>query len=452
MNNSRLKHSTLGFLKIFFERNNKFNDTFSNLGNVFKNSKWSDLKTQNIKNSLITQYFYLWFLIVLLCSFLFFYKLQFILESFIFLKRTFTLFFQSITFFIGSYILLFNFFKNKFIYNNEKKLVKQVFNNDISLTNTSYPTFNNNVNYSHWNNYNLKILNLYKTLHKINIFKNNEYLNNFYLKDNNSNSTVFNLFHKLSKNTSKLYITDLDFSFILNNKIKNFNKISNFSFTPSDINLNFLNKPDLNLFSFNFTNSVNLIKQERWFIKNSFLTNDISNLNQKYNESKKYINFFFNDAGITSKNIWISNFYNSENIELGNNNFNLNFLKNLNFYDTSTEFFFKRNLNFLSNRNLFFIKNFNMSNSDKKNNLETYSTYHFIYNKYLRSLTLNQNNLLLTYKDISSNLVTNNSLDTDLDYKLSQNFIINQNSLSILTTLVNTELTNKYKFSQNRNF
>ena len=39
MNNSRLKHSTLGFLKIFFERNNKFNDTFSNLGNVFKNSK-----------------------------------------------------------------------------------------------------------------------------------------------------------------------------------------------------------------------------------------------------------------------------------------------------------------------------------------------------------------------------------------------------------------------------
>jgi len=93
-----------------------------------------------------------------------------------------------------------------------------------------------------------------------------------------------------------------------------------------------------------------------------------------------------------------------------------------------------------------------MSNSDKKNNLENYYKYHFIYNKYLRSLTLNQNNLLLTYKDISSNLVTNNSLDTDLDYKLSQNFIINQNSLSILTTLVNTELTNKYKFSQNRNF
>ena len=148
MNNSRLKHSTLGFLKIFFEKNNKFNDTFSNLGNVFKNSKWSDFKTQNIKNNLVTQYFYLWFLIILLISFLFFYKLQFILESFIFFKRTFTLFFQSITFFIGSYILIFNFIKNKFIYNNETKLIKQVFNNNISLNKTSYPVFNNNVNYT----------------------------------------------------------------------------------------------------------------------------------------------------------------------------------------------------------------------------------------------------------------------------------------------------------------
>ena len=452
MNNSRLKHSTLSFLKIFFERNNKFNDTFSNLGNVFKNSKWSDFKTQNIKNNLVTQYFYLWFLIILLISFLFFYKLQFILESFIFLKRTFTLFFQSITFFIGSYILIFNFIKNKFIYNNETKLIKQVFNDNISLNKTSYPVFNNNTNYTYWNNYNLKILNLYKTLYKINIFKNNEYLYNFYSKDLNSNLNLFNLFNKSGLKESKLYTTDLDLNFMLNSKIENFNKISNFSFTPSNINLNFINKPDLNLFSFNFANSINLIKQERWFLKNSFLTNDISNLNKKYNESKKYINFFFNDVNVTSKNIWISNFYNSENIELNSNSFNLNLLKNLNFYDTSTEFFFKRNLNFLNNKNLFFIKNYNISDTKNKNILDNYSIYYFIYNKYLRSLTLNQNNLLLNFQKNKNNKVLNNFSNNDLNYELSQNFIINYNSLNILTTLVNTELTNKYKFSQNKNF
>jgi len=53
LNNTRFHHSTLGYLKIFFERNNKLKSTFNSLGNVFRNSKWSDLKVQNIKTSLI---------------------------------------------------------------------------------------------------------------------------------------------------------------------------------------------------------------------------------------------------------------------------------------------------------------------------------------------------------------------------------------------------------------
>jgi hypothetical protein len=161
--------------------------------------------------------------------------------------------------------------------------------------------------------------------------------------------------------------------------------------------------------SFNFMNSINLIKQERWFLKNSFITNDISKLNKKYTESIKYINSFFNDIDITSKNIWISNFYNSENMELNNSNLNLNLLKNLNFYDTSTEFFFKRNLNFLSNRNLFFIKNFNKKNNNDSK-LESNSLYYFIYNKYLRSSVLNQDNLLLNFRNKTTSNNLNNSL------------------------------------------
>jgi len=38
-NNSALKHSTLGSLKLFFERNNKFAPNLASLGNVFRNSK-----------------------------------------------------------------------------------------------------------------------------------------------------------------------------------------------------------------------------------------------------------------------------------------------------------------------------------------------------------------------------------------------------------------------------
>lgn len=65
-NNNRFHHSTLGYLKIFFERNNKFKSTFTSLGNVFRNSKWSDLKVQNIKTSFIKS----WSTYFLIVSFL----------------------------------------------------------------------------------------------------------------------------------------------------------------------------------------------------------------------------------------------------------------------------------------------------------------------------------------------------------------------------------------------
>ena len=57
-NNIRNYNSTL--LKLFFERNNKYNNVFSSLGNVFRNSKWSDLQVQNIKTSMVNNstYFY----------------------------------------------------------------------------------------------------------------------------------------------------------------------------------------------------------------------------------------------------------------------------------------------------------------------------------------------------------------------------------------------------------
>ena len=50
-NNSKFHHSKIGVLRILFERNTKLQATFASLGNVFRNSKWSDLKIQNIKPS-----------------------------------------------------------------------------------------------------------------------------------------------------------------------------------------------------------------------------------------------------------------------------------------------------------------------------------------------------------------------------------------------------------------
>ena len=49
--NIKYKHSTASLLKIFFERANKTTQTVASLGNVYRNSKWSDLKVQNIKTT-----------------------------------------------------------------------------------------------------------------------------------------------------------------------------------------------------------------------------------------------------------------------------------------------------------------------------------------------------------------------------------------------------------------
>jgi hypothetical protein len=144
------------------------------------------------------------------------------------------------------------------------------------------------------------VLDIYKISYKLNLIKNNNYINNF---KEDTNFFKFNFFSKLNTIKTNYFISSLDKSYILNKNITNYNNITNLTITPLDINLNNNKKPDLNLISFNFLNSLNLIKQERFFFKNSFLTEDISKNNQKYNETKKYINFFFNDKTVSDKNI-----------------------------------------------------------------------------------------------------------------------------------------------------
>ena len=57
--NIKYNHSFASLLKIFFERANKSKQTVSSLGNVYRNSKWSDLRVQNIKQSHVASFFFL---------------------------------------------------------------------------------------------------------------------------------------------------------------------------------------------------------------------------------------------------------------------------------------------------------------------------------------------------------------------------------------------------------
>jgi hypothetical protein len=69
-NNLKYNNSILYSLRLFFERTLKFNHTITSLGNVYRNSKWSNLKIQNIKNSFLTQFFSVFLLTALVIIFL----------------------------------------------------------------------------------------------------------------------------------------------------------------------------------------------------------------------------------------------------------------------------------------------------------------------------------------------------------------------------------------------
>ena len=55
-NNLKYSNRVLSATRIFFERTTKFTQTLSNLGNVYRSSKWSDLSLQNIKFTSLKQY------------------------------------------------------------------------------------------------------------------------------------------------------------------------------------------------------------------------------------------------------------------------------------------------------------------------------------------------------------------------------------------------------------
>lgn len=68
-NNLKYNNRMLSATRIFFERTTKFTQTVSSLGNVYRNSKWSDLNVQNVKLGGFWQFLALLStLIIVICS------------------------------------------------------------------------------------------------------------------------------------------------------------------------------------------------------------------------------------------------------------------------------------------------------------------------------------------------------------------------------------------------
>lgn len=349
---SNLKYSNriLHSLRIFFERTTKNINVVSWLGNVYRNSKWSSLNIQNIKPSFKYQAISIFSIYTFLLLILYMFKHNLsILQFFLFtpsyfwyivqdwLSYTSLLLLSLFYFSIQKLDIIFsNFLPNFFLSVNNNNSTKHL-NNSILISRVGGKKFVSNNSFVQSLKNDDVFLNvtsqLQKTINTLNLV-NYVYLNsNINFKNNTINFENLTKFNK--KYTPKLFLlTSNDFNINMNYNSK-FSIIEHkFKFTKQKGNVTYNGTLDLNTFlKFNFllqkittsnlSKNLNLAKQNRWFWKNSILSDKtIIQLNKMTHLKKLVSNPELNPL-LTKYNIWGSS-------KLSNNNFfDLNLTNNL---------------------------------------------------------------------------------------------------------------------------
>ena len=375
INSSRYSDNLYKKFVLVFERNIKYKATVSSFGTVFKNNKWSDFKTQNIKKIFIKDK------VLLLSSILGFLTIMLILlnaTSNIFWP--FMAYLDYICLFLGSYFL----HTKAYLYRNVNgRGGDNFFKNTLDST-----KLEKNLNKSNPISKELIIPAYTKTFqHKGPILHfASQATNNINLVNSTPNDFNFNnLWHKLHMlNQLKNFKTKVWFLVLADDTYNE----KQHSFTVSEKN-HLLETPDYLLNSknvlrnrihtdpllhltpanLNISSSLTLAKQDRWLLKNSILGNNLIESSHRFTESKLLINSSPLNVN-TSTNVWASSSL-SKLSKMGAYNFG-NFLANSqNTPKSNTTLneinLNKAELNFFENSRFFVTKRFFFVNQIKNN-------------------------------------------------------------------------------------
>jgi len=463
MNNNKLKNYPNSILKLFFERNNKNVSTFSNLGNVFRNSKWSDLKIQNIKSSFIKQYIITWFIIIIILftfTTIFVFYNPFLLKSYWLLRLSIYRWFQDLTFSLGITLTTFYYTLKVFLSDKTKKFNSKLFINNIDVPKNS-TILNSNIYNNKFNNYSLIIPNMYKLKLDLDLLNNSKMFNSFMLNYNKDKELL-----------SRDFITNvLFYSTLKNKKINNLNQLNSFNtkydllnnqktfnllldyitLNPNNINNNTTSNLSNGILFLSTEDLINVIKQDRWLLKNSFISRNLIANNHAILESKKLLKNIESVYNISDKNIWVSNIYSNSNNNLFDSLsiFNTKLINNYNFTEESKEFFTKRYLFLINQQSVSTTQTLNKLGNKLNNFNELYSTNFYLlkgtnHTKLRKNLflSLNKNNV-----QTDNTLVNYNYNDSTL--YLNSLELCNTNNLNLYSKLYYTQTTNKYQLKTN---
>ena len=428
--NLKYRHNFLSYLKIIFERNTKNNSTYANLGNVFRNSKWTDLKIQNIKISFVKQ-FYLFILTLTFIILSFTNNLPLVLFDILSIGSE--LFFNLLDFVSLTYVL-FIYLIFPFTYNPQQVLTFKGSiseNKPLSLTNCKSTDYSSNTQL---------IKNLYGASYEINNL-NTDML----LKISKTKLDTTSNFNKNLSYAPEL-TTDNTLFFSSNNNLS-LNKLNNL-----------LHNKHFIFNSSNFSKDLDLMKSDRWLLKNSLVSEDFIRNTNSYTLTKKLIGSSLTNSQLSNKNVWAStnltklNQGNSSVAQIGSLVLNLNSnntnldnsnLDNFNFFDTSRNFLVNKYLftNKLRYNNLVFSDDFIKSN--KTNFNDGVQNFDLNYILFISSLDFNIKLFFIENLQSSKSLI-NSSVHTgsDLFFINEEQNILNGTNLNNIIDLTSQKSNN----------
>lgn len=402
-NNLKYNNRMLSATRIFFERTTKFTQTVSSLGNVYRNSKWSDLNIQNIKLGGVQQFFTILSTLIVTTCLLFLllrgYKNSF--SDILFLLTNVLYILQDSIYYIFLLIISI-FYSLAFKLNSFLAKVLPLFftpnytTRVSNLTNVSYPTkintksnFKFSADLKSSNDILLAALFLQRTL---NLLPKLDYaLPTYNLRNHNGgllrshhNSNGGNVHVLLHANSTKNFLirnTKPAVSvFKLEGSLSHFYLSNTFSkITTTKLNYEMLfslSFADFKIISSNIKNNLFLGKQSKWFWKSTLLTDksslgllSITNLKKLYGSSQYNNNFM-------TYNTWGSNRLSSQKNFFKTSSFLRNFSTDLGF--TENKVLTTNNLvalNFYETSISWLIKKFSFLNSNQTN--QTYIDFYY---------------------------------------------------------------------------
>ena len=473
-NSTRYNHSTSSWLKIIFERNNKYKSSLSNLGNVFRNSKWTDFKVQNIKESLIKDWVLvstgIFIFIFVYCTLLGLWRgdsviryipfIDWLIEVITELWVPFTNYIDYLIVCTGSYYFYLIFKVRSRFFNNQNIFLNEVLLKPKTLTTTSINEFNNNqqnlnIKSVYVNNTSKvdinKALNLVNSTlsfsslstEDINININSSYTTSF-IKDTHTKVWFITLQNSknIANNAISFKCNELAYVLIGNNTDL---KLVLNPYSTSQIQKNIQLIPN----NLNIVNQLSLAKQDRWFLKNSILSDSLIKSTANFTSSKKLIT----SELLTSKpsnNVWLSSkignlssveahkfaqILNKINTSLSNSTVNLQ-LHNLN----------NSEINFFEDSRLFFTKRFFFSNELKNNFWESQNilsknqtnntlVIDYIPSLYVKSLLFNTNNLISLPIVNTLSIQSDSQYPVNLDLSLASNTMLHSSNINFINNI-----------------